>query len=214
VTATVLGQVARPNAKEAMAAEARGYLDFAHRALRPEPCRLIAIGGVSGTGKSTLAAALAPELGVRPGARVLRSDVTRKLLFDVDPETRLPASAYKKEISQRVYDTLRRKAAMGLAAGCSVIIDAVALRPQERRAFAEVARVAGVPFWGLWLEAPAATMASRIGARRRDASDATAKILADQLRHDPGPIDWIRIDAGGGPEDCLAAAQRALRGGC
>jgi aminoglycoside phosphotransferase family enzyme/predicted kinase len=214
VTATVLRQGARSDAQDEMACEARGYFDFAHRALRPEPCRLIAIGGVSGTGKSTLAAALAPELGVRPGARVLRSDVTRKLLFDVDPETRLPASAYKKEISQRVYDTLRRKAAMGLAAGCSVIIDAVALRPQERRAFAEVARVAGVPFLGLWLEAPAATMASRIGARRRDASDATAKILADQLRHDPGPIDWIRIDAGGGPEDCLAAAQRALRGGC
>ena len=46
-----------------MAAEARSYLDLAHQVLRPQPCRLVAIGGLSGSGKSTLAAALAPELG-------------------------------------------------------------------------------------------------------------------------------------------------------
>jgi uncharacterized protein len=196
-----------------MAAEARRYFDLAHRFLEPRPVRLIAIGGVSGTGKSTLAAGLAPELGLRPGARVLRSDVARKLLLGVDPETRLPATAYTREISCRVYDVLRQKAATALAAGYSVVIDAVALKPEERRSFAEVARAAGVPFSGLWLEGGAEAMADRIRARRGDASDASPAVLADQLRHDPGPIDWTRIDAGQEPEDCLAAARAALATG-
>jgi aminoglycoside phosphotransferase family enzyme/predicted kinase len=210
VVASALERVPEAGARERMAAEARRYLDLAHRFLQPEPCRLVAIGGVSGTGKSTLAAALAPELGLRPGARVLRSDVTRKLLLGVDPEARLPANAYTREISTRVYDALCRKAATTLAAGYSVIIDAVALRPEERQSPAKVARAAGVPFSGLWLEGPADAMASRIRARRDDASDATPEILAQQLQHDPGPIDWTRIDADQGPEACLTAARNAL----
>ena len=210
VTATAMQRAPGVAARAAMALEARRYLDLAHQSLQREPCRLIAIGGVSGTGKSTLAAALAPGLGLPPGARLLRSDVTRKLLLGVAPETRLPPSAYTLEISRRVYDTLCRKAAEGLAAGYSVVIDAVSLTPEERRSFAEVARAATVPFSGFWLEAPAATMAERIRARRHDASDASPEILAVQLRHDPGPIDWVRIDAGRGPEDSLASVRRAL----
>jgi predicted kinase len=136
--------------------------------------------------------------------------VTRKLLLGVDPETRLPATAYTREISDRVYDALCRKAATVLAAGYPAIIDAVALRPEERRSFAEVARAAGVPFSGLWLEGPADAMANRIRARRGDASDATPEILAQQLRDDPGPIDWTRIDADQGSEACLAAARSAV----
>ena len=189
-----------------MAAEARSYLDLAAQFLRPRSCRLVAIGGLSGTGKSTLAAALAPSLG----ARVLRSDVIRKHLFGVAPETRLPASAYTSEVSRRVYETLRRKAADALAAGYSVIIDAVSLKPAERQSLAAVAAAAGVPFSGLWLEAPAATMDGRLRARRHDASDASPEVLAPQLRQDPGPMDWVRIDAGSGPADCLSAARRAL----
>jgi hypothetical protein len=62
----------------------------------------------------------------------------------------------------------------------------------------------------LWLDAGSETMAARIGARQGDASDATAEILSRQLRRDPGPIDWTRIDAGGGLEASLSAARRAL----
>jgi hypothetical protein len=193
-----------------MACDARRYLDLAERFLQPQPCRLIAIGGLSGTGKSTLAAGLAPEIGLRPGARVLRSDVTRKLLLGVDPEERLPGTAYTSQTSARVYDALCRKAAVGLAAGCTVVIDAVALTAEERNSFAEVARAAAVPFSGLWLEAGQEAMANRIRGRVGDASDASPEILAEQLRHDAGEIDWVRIDAGGRPEDCLAAARRSL----
>ena len=113
VTATAIDRAAHAERKPEMAAEARRYLDLAVRLLRPRPCRLVAIGGLSGSGKSTLAAALAPEIG----ARVLRSDVIRKRLFGVAPETRLPASAYAPEVSRRVYEALRDKASGGARGG-------------------------------------------------------------------------------------------------
>jgi aminoglycoside phosphotransferase family enzyme len=69
VTATALERTAGSGTRPAMAAEARRYLDLSAQFLGPRPCRLVAIGGLSGTGKSTLAAALAPSFG----ARVLRS---------------------------------------------------------------------------------------------------------------------------------------------
>ncbi len=191
-------------------AEARRYVEEAAAVLRPAPARLVAIGGLSGSGKSTLAARLAPELGVAPGARVLRSDVLRKRRFGVMPEAPLPSEAYSVEVTALVYRELCERAATALDAGHAAVIDAVALREEERRAFADVAAAAGVPFTGLWLNAPAATMRARIGARQGDASDASVDVLDRQLRHDPGAIDWQRIDASGGVEATLIAARCAL----
>ena len=100
-----MDRAAHAERKPEMAAEARRYLDLAVRLLRPRPGRLVAIGGLSGSGKSTLAAALAPGIE----ARVMRSDVIRKRLFGVAPETRLPAS-HAPEVSHRVYETFAKKA--------------------------------------------------------------------------------------------------------
>jgi aminoglycoside phosphotransferase family enzyme/predicted kinase len=206
VTATALDRTADSEKKPEMAAEARRYLALAVRLLAPRQRRLVAVGGLSGSGKSTVAAALAPELG----ARVLRSDVIRKRFFGVAPETRLPASAYAAEVSDRVYETFRQNAAAVLAAGYSVIIDAVSLRPEERQSFAALARAAAVPFAGLWLAAPERTMEHRLRTRRGDASDASPEVLAQQLQADSGPMDWTVIDSGSGAESCLAAARIAL----
>ncbi|HEX6442675.1 MAG TPA: AAA family ATPase [Stellaceae bacterium] len=191
-------------------AEAPRYLQQAERALSPQPHRLVAIGGASGSGKSSLAARLAPELGLPPGARVLRSDVLRKRRFGLEPETALPPEGYAEEVTALVYHDLCTGAATALKAGYSAIIDAVALRPDERQSFAAVAAECGVPFSGIWLDAPAEAMRARIGQRRGDASDATAEVLAHQLAVDPGSMDWRRIDASGGPDATLAAARRAL----
>ena len=209
VTASSLAH-AEGKRRAAMAAEARQYLGLAQHLLRPAPPRLVAIGGPSGSGKTTLAMTLAPAIGARPGARVLRSDVLRKRLAGRAPEEPLPASAYTPAASRRVYEGLCERAAAALAAGHSVVLDAVSLRPEERAAFAAVARRAAVPFAGLWLEVPRETMAGRIRARRADASDATEEVLALQLAHDPGPLDWPKIGAGGGPDVTLAAARRLL----
>ncbi len=192
-------------------AEARRYLDEAAAALEPAPARLVAIGGLSGSGKSSLAASLAPGLGRKPGARVLRSDVLRKLRFGTEPESPLPLEAYSAEVSAEIYRDVAERAAAALRAGYAAVIDAVALREEERRAFAAVAAAAGVPFTGLWLEAPAPTMMARLGTRRGDASDASGEVLRQQLSLAPGIIGWHRVDAGGGPEATLERARRALR---
>jgi uncharacterized protein len=201
---------AQSGEQNAQFAEARRYVELATATLRSSPARLVAIGGLSGSGKSSLAARLAPELGIVPGARVLRSDVLRKRRFGLMPEERLPPDAYRPEVTAEVYRGLGERAAAVLKAGYAAVIDAVTLRAEERRAFAEAAAEAGVPFTGLWLDAPAATMRERIGARRADASDATPAVLDLQLQADPGPLDWIRIDASGTLEQTFATARRVL----
>jgi uncharacterized protein len=190
--------------------EARAYLDEACVALYPSAARLIAIGGLSGSGKSTVAAALAPELGARPGARVLRSDVIRKRLFGAEPEARLPEGAYKPKVTARVYERLCAQAEAALGAGYCAVIDAVSLRPEERHSFAAVAARAGVKFTGIWLDAPADALTARVATRRNDASDATAEIVAHQLDADPGRIDWHRIQAGMSRAETLTACRTIL----
>jgi hypothetical protein len=197
---------ARPREIEA----ARAYLDLAAGFLAPAPPRLVAIGGISGTGKSTLARKLAPALGAAPGAVLLRSDVVRKKLCGVRPTERLGPEAYEERVSQQVYDVLASRAAEVLAAGQAAIVDAVFLDPRERARIERVAVDRGAPFQGLWLTAPAEVLAERVEARRGDASDATLAVLRDQLAADPGQIGWRLLDCAGEPERVAAAAAAAL----
>lgn len=180
---------------EAKLEEARTYAADALAHLSPPRPALIAIGGLSGTGKSTLARAIAPHLGARYGALVLRSDVTRKRLHGVSPTARLPESAYAREAGTAVYEALYRWAARALGAGQSVILDAVFARPDERARAEALAQQAGVPFAGFWLEAEPSVLRARLAARRGDASDADAAVLEKQLTYDLGAIAWARLDA-------------------
>src|SRR5215471_6924660 len=107
---------------------ARTYFDLACRLIEPPSPRLIAVGGLSGTGKSVIARALAPELPPAPGAVVLRSDVERKARFGLRENDRLPAEAYALEVSAVVYADLAEKARRITAAGHSAIVDAVYAR--------------------------------------------------------------------------------------
>ncbi|MCW6512660.1 bifunctional aminoglycoside phosphotransferase/ATP-binding protein [Lichenifustis flavocetrariae] len=79
--------------------EARTYFDLAVALLETRPARLVAVGGLSGSGKSTVAASIADMVGPAPGARVTGSDRTRKRLFGVPARTRLPAEAYLPAVS-------------------------------------------------------------------------------------------------------------------
>ena len=208
--AAIRAHVAASTGGDAIAS-AHAYLDQAVVTLHTVAPRLVAIGGLSGTGKSTLAAAVASELGAPPGARVLRSDVIRKRLCELEPEARLPEQEYSAETTDRVYQALCGHAAAALQAGYCAIIDAVALRPDERQSFAAVARDAGVPFTGIWLEAPPASLTTRVAARQNDASDATAAVVERQLEIDPGRIDWHRVDAAKDQPEVVALVRQALR---
>lgn len=165
--------------------------------------RLLAIGGLSGTGKSTLARALLAHL---PDAVLVRSDVERKAQFGVAETSRLGPEGYTADATRRVYRVLGEKAAAALAAGRTVIVDAVFARPDERDAIEAVARAAGACFTGIWLDAPQAVQIARVEARSGDASDATAEVVARQAGYDLGSLAWHRIDASAGPQQTLAAA--------
>jgi aminoglycoside phosphotransferase family enzyme/predicted kinase len=191
---------------------AQTYFDLACRLIAPPAPRLVAIGGLSGTGKSVLARALGVHLRPAPGAVVLRSDVERKALFGKSETARLPPSAYSEDITARVYASLADKARRTLKAGHSAIVDAVFAKPQERQAMEKAAREAGVALSGLFLMADLATRLARVGGRERDASDADVMIARQQEDYALDAIDWIRVDASGSPAETLARAQSALDG--
>lgn len=189
---------------------ARDYLGHALRYLEPPPPELVVTGGFSGTGKSTLAAALAPDLGAVPGALHIRADVERKAMSGIDERQRLPADAYTAEAAERVYASMMGKARRALAAGHAVVIDAVFSRPDERLAAEAVARDAGVRFTGLWLQARRELLVARVEGRVADASDATADVVEGQLARGAGVVAWTPLDAGGTAVETLAAARGVL----
>ena len=190
--------------------EGQAYLDLALDYLTARPVRLIAVGGLSGSGKSSLAQQIAPAIGRAPGAVVLRSDAIRKRLAGVGLYDKLPTSAYTPDMSDRVYASLLGDAQRALAAGHSVILDAVHAKAGERDQAHNLAHELKVPFTGLWLDVPLAVRQDRIGGRRRDASDATAEVAKAQDSYDLGPLDWQILDAGGDLDSVRAQAERIL----
>lgn len=208
IRAHVTATQAKTERPPRMVAAAGRYLAAARAYLAPPPPVLVAVGGLPGTGKTTLARALAPMLGAAPGALLLRSDEIRKRLAGVPPETRLARGHYTKDASQQVYAALLAEAERALGAGHAVIADAVFSDPAERAAVRALAARLGVPFQGLWLEAPVPELERRLGARIGDASDADAAVLRGFRGRSVGAIDWVRLDAGGSPP--VAAARAAL----
>ncbi|MFN0190731.1 MAG: AAA family ATPase [Aestuariivirga sp.] len=190
--------------------EARDYFRAALSFLDPSEARLACVGGLSGTGKSTISASLAPGIGAPPGAIHIRSDIERKVMAGIAETERLPSESYTPEASEKVYQQVIRRAEAALAAGHSVILDAVFAMPRERSAVEALAKKHGARFNGLWLEAPPRILRTRLDARRLDASDADAAVLERQLGYDLGEIGWRRTDVSGTPEDAIKAAREGI----
>jgi aminoglycoside phosphotransferase family enzyme/predicted kinase len=189
---------------------AQAYFQLALNLLSPPLPKLVAVGGLSGTGKSVLARALAPSLAPAPGALILRSDVERKKLFDAQETERLPPEAYRPNVSVRIYQALFGMAARAIEAGHSAVVDAVFDVAEERATIEKIASKAGVQFQGLFLTADLRTRLARIGGRIGDASDADAAVAAKQESLALGPIEWTQIDASGPLEETLAQARAAI----
>jgi aminoglycoside phosphotransferase family enzyme/predicted kinase len=193
--------------KTAIVEMARAYFELARALIHPPAPMLIAVGGLSGTGKSVLARGLAPFIGPQPGAVVVRSDVLRKQLFGVRETERLPADAYLPEVSERIYDALGQDAAHIVSQGHSVVVDAVFAGEAERAAIEDAARRLGIRFVGLFLVVDLETRQNRLSRRGSDASDATAEVAGLQEKYNIGALDWARIDASGSPETTLKQCQ-------
>jgi len=193
------------------ALNASRYLEHANSFLTASSVCLMAVGGLSGTGKTTLARDLAPAIGGVVGAVHLRSDLERKALFGVSETSRLPTDAYTSDASRKVYASLFAKAEQVLKAGQAVIIDAVFLEKEDRQAVQQIAQERQVPFLGFWLETSRAEMHQRIISRQADASDATPEVADRQLERALGQMTWTVIDSSGEAQQTLAQAQLFLK---
>jgi uncharacterized protein len=157
-----------------------------------------------------LARGLAGLIAPPPGAVIVRSDVVRKRLFGASETTVLPESAYRPDVTERVYGMLSRTAQRVLDQGCSVVLDAAYLQQAERTEIAHIAATCGMRFTGLFLTADLATRLARIEQRRGDASDATRNVALKQETFAIGAVDWHTIDASGTPDDSLRSARTSL----
>ena len=190
------------------ARDARTYAELARVLLMPVNPELVAIGGLSGTGKSLLARVLAPEIMPMPGAVLLRSDIERKAMFGITETERLPEAAYAPDITATVYAALAAKARRVIETGHSAIVDAVFARPDERAQIENAA--GGGRFVGVFLTADLPTRLGRVGVRRGDASDADTAVAQAQEQFDLGQIKWTKLDASGTPEETLIRAKAIL----
>ncbi|WP_084397934.1 bifunctional aminoglycoside phosphotransferase/ATP-binding protein [Henriciella aquimarina] len=178
--------------------EAEAYRQLSHALLRQPKPVLVAIGGLSGTGKSTVAASLAPKLPGPAGARFLRTDVLRKQTNGRPPEeSKADPCAYRMEKRVQTYKALAAHAARAVHAGASVIADGTFQVSAAREA---ILGVPGAHRHAIWLETPLATRLARVSGRTGDASDADVEVALSQ--NEPGDLDsrWRRVDASGSVE--------------
>ncbi|NND91865.1 MAG: AAA family ATPase [Granulosicoccus sp.] len=190
--------------------DAVDYLDLALSYLNKTPPVLVAIGGLSGTGKSTVSAELASELPGVSGAVLLRSDSERKRSMGINETDSLPDDHYTEEASRVNYRLLLRKAERALKAGQSVVVDAVFVDAGQRLGIEQCAREQGVVFMGVWLHAPVDVLRQRVASRVGDASDATISVIDKQLKTDTRTVSWCQVEATGARESVYEQVRDAV----
>jgi len=201
-------------ASKSLQNEARSYFALALKYLDRQKSVLVAIGGFSGSGKSTVAMSIADVLGRPRGALLFRSDTERKVALGIAETATLPEQHYTEKASLENYQRLIKKSELALDAGQSVIVDAVFKDNDCREAVEEIALKRNVPFFGFWLDAPVEVLENRIKQRKNDASDATIDVLKKQLSADLGCINWYIVDAGDTLENVLAQVCSILNHEC
>lgn len=158
---------------------AERYLSGAIQLLSPRQPVLVAMQGVSGSGKSAVSQRLLACLG----AIRLRSDVERHRLHAPGE----PAD-HSADAREAVYDALFDRAEGLLRAGQRVVLDATFLALAQRERVRELAERLQVPWAWVQCEAPVEVMLARLAARQGDASEADGRVLMWQLASSPKPF--------------------------
>jgi aminoglycoside phosphotransferase family enzyme/predicted kinase len=172
--------------------EAQTYRALGLRLLERAPPTLIAIGGLSGTGKTAVAQALAPLMPGPAGARLLRSDVLRKTKLGLSLTERAAEACYAPERRAEIYRDLATQAAQAIEGRASTVADATFRPTWSREAIAAAAGSAR--FFAYWLAAPLGVRLARVARRAGDASDADMKIASEQTEPADLCPPWRRLD--------------------
>ncbi|TNE28605.1 MAG: adenylyl-sulfate kinase, partial [Alphaproteobacteria bacterium] len=167
---------------------------------KPQNTFLLALGGLSGSGKTATAHQVAQALHARDGTdiAVIEPDPIRKELLGVSPTTRLGDDAYIWEITKQVIAEMEQRTAALLAAGTSVIWTSTFAQEYQRQEKQDYAAAHGAQFAGFWLDAPQGVLLERVSLRElegNDASDANADILLRQIERQQPVTDWPKINA-------------------
>lgn len=173
---------------------------------------LVALSGLTGTGKSWLA----ERLAVHIPARVIRSDVVRKQLCGLSPwERRLEPfgrGIYAPQLTERTYRRMLEMAAEELRAGRSVILDASFSRRAQRREARRLAERLGARFLLIECTCPPEVARRRLAGRQGDPSDGRWEIYQEQLRaFEPIEEPHLRVDTSALDEGAVRELARDLR---
>jgi aminoglycoside phosphotransferase family enzyme/predicted kinase len=203
-----------PEQAAAAADQARNLLQLCIAHLNLAIPRLVLVGGLPGTGKSTVARGVGEALRIP----VLRSDVVRKELVGMSATTPAPSSfgtgIYDDDQTARTYAALAERAALELALGRSVVVDASFIAGSERAAARGVARAAGVPVVELRCAVPASEAHRRIQARLsggEDPSDADSIVAARMAELDDPWPESIAVSTACSPAESVDLALAAIR---
>jgi aminoglycoside phosphotransferase family enzyme/predicted kinase len=194
------------------AVAANDLLGLTLRHLEAARVRLVLVGGLPGTGKSTLADRLADGTGWT----LLRSDEIRKDVAGVPHVPPAPAAPgeglYGPALTAETYAALLDRAGRALERGESVILDASWADARHRDAAASLARSTASDLVELCCRTPAELARQRIRARLArgdDPSDATPEVAAAlAARFDPWPTS-VALDTAAAPGHSVTAARGA-----
>jgi aminoglycoside phosphotransferase family enzyme/predicted kinase len=175
---------------------------------------LVMVGGVIGSGKTTVAAALGRELAVP----VISSDRVRKAIAGIAPTARGGAALYAADAVEQNYRELLQRARLVLESGRGVVLDATFSARRWRVAAANLAGAAGADFAQIETCCGDQTaLRARLAERRStpSVSDATDRELDDiLLRYEPfapgEPGPRFAIDTSRDPAFARATALNML----
>lgn len=190
------------------AANARRHIDIALEHLRAGTVRLIVIGGGPGTGKTTLAHALAEQIR----AQVISTDNVRRQLQQAGTITGtagdLDEGLYTAENVAAVYDEVLRHAHLYLCGGHSVILDGTWRDARQRERARKLADETAAPIVEFTCSVPLDEASARIRSRPATTSDATPQIAAALAEHNGASQAGHPIDTGRPLADSVAEAEQ------